>query len=155
MKHSVEHLFDETSVAEARARLGHDLSAAEAFAAVTLAATASDGYLSDSEVQTLCMTLSRMKLFNQMSDEAVAKMLDRFLGIIRQDCAGALFTLARQSLPVDLRETVFAVATDLVLVDGVVTQEERDFLTQLHQALAIPGGMAAEIVRVILIKNKG
>jgi uncharacterized tellurite resistance protein B-like protein len=133
----------------------HTLTAAEAFAAITLAATASDGYLSDSEVQTLSLSLSRMKLFQDYSDEATAKMLDRFLSIIRNENGNDLFTRAKQYLPHDLRETAFAVATDLILADGLVTDEEKIFLEQLHRSLEIPDNTALDIVRVILIKNKG
>jgi len=131
------------------------LTAAEAFAAITLAATASDGYLSDSEVQSLSLSLSRMKLFQDYSDDTTAKMLDRFLGIIRNEDGNELFLRAKQYLPHDLRETAFAVATDLVLADGLVTDEEKTFLEQLHRSLEIPDSIALDIVRVILIKNKG
>ena len=131
------------------------ISPAEAFAAITLAATASDGYLSESEVQALSLGLSRMKLFRDYSDEAIAKMLDRFLGMLRNDAGENLFEKAKQYLPKDLRETAFAVATDLILADGLVADEEKNFLEQLHRSLEIPDAIALDIVRVILIKNKG
>lgn len=134
---------------------GNTMTAAEAFAAITLAATASDGYLSDPEVQSLSLGLSRMKLFQDYSGEAIAKMLDRFLKIIRNEDSDALFDRAKQYLPHELRETAFAVATDLILADGLVTDEEKAFLEHLHRSLEIPDNTALDIVRIILIKNKG
>ena len=131
------------------------MSSAEAFAAITLAAIASDGYLNDAEVQALSLGLSRMKLFQTYSDEARAKLLDRFLTLIRQDGFSKLFERAKSYLPKDLRDTVFAVATDLILADGLVTDEERQFLEQLQRSLELSDEAALEIVRVILIKNKG
>ncbi|MGH8002986.1 MAG: tellurite resistance TerB family protein, partial [Brasilonema sp.] len=59
------------------------------------------------------------------------------------------------SLSYDLREAAFAVATDLVLTDGVFLQEEQDFLNDLYQALGISADIATQIVQVMLIKNRG
>lgn len=58
-------------------------------------------------------------------------------------------------MPHYLHETAFAVATDLVLADGDVTEEEEKILTYLSQSLNIPENTANEIVRVMLIRNKG
>lgn len=131
------------------------LSAAEAFAAITLAAIASDGYLSDEESHGISFTLSRMKLFRSYSDDVMRRMFDKLLSILKRQGAGALFDAALESLPHEMRPTAFAVATDLILADGVVTQEEQNFLNQLHQALDIPGDTALQIVEVMMIKNKG
>lgn len=131
------------------------LSAAEAFAAITLAAIASDGYLSEEESHGISFTLSRMKLFRSYSDDVMRRMFDKLLSILKRQGASALFNAALESLPHEMRPTAFAVATDLILADGVVTQEEQDFLNRLHQALDIPGDTALQIVEVMMIKNKG
>ncbi|MGB3401800.1 MAG: hypothetical protein WBA77_03850 [Microcoleaceae cyanobacterium] len=62
---------------------------------------------------------------------------------------------AVESLPHYLHETAFAVTTDLVLADGEVTEEEENILTYLSQMLNIQESTAQEIVRIMLIKNKG
>lgn len=131
------------------------LSPAEAFAAITLAAIASDGYLSDEEARSISSSLDRMKLFRSYSDDVMRKMFDKLLGILRRDGFAELFNSAKESLPHELRETAFTIATDLVLADGIVTEEEQDFLNQLHQALDISGDTALQIVEVMLIKNRG
>jgi uncharacterized tellurite resistance protein B-like protein len=82
-------------------------------------------------------------------------MFDKLLAILRRDGIDVLFNAAKKSLPDDLREAAFAVATDLVLADGVVSQEERDFLNDLYQALGISSDIATQIVQVMLIKNRG
>lgn len=130
-------------------------SPAEAFAAITLAAIASDGYLSDEEAQGLSFLLSRMQLFRSYSDDVMRRMFDKLLNLLKREGVGALFNSALASLPYDLRPTAFAIATDLVLADGVVTETEQDFLNQLHQALEISDDLALKIVEVLLIKNKG
>ncbi|GAA6619032.1 tellurite resistance TerB family protein [Scytonema sp. NUACC26] len=131
------------------------LTPAEAFAAITLAATASDGYLSDEEARSISATLSRMKLFRSYSNDVINRMFDKLLGVLRREGLDTLFNLAKESLPYDLKEAAFAVAADLVLADGIVTREEQDFLNDLCYALDISRNIATQIVEVMVIKNRG
>ena len=55
----------------------------------------------------------------------------------------------------DLTETAFAIATDIVLADGEVTEEEQKLLNDLFQLLEIPEETAIKIIDVMLIKNQG
>jgi tellurite resistance protein len=146
-------LFDKMSSAQSQVQ--DAFTPAEAFAAITLAATASDGYLSEEEARAISSTLSRMRLFRSYSHDVIIRMFDKLLGILKGDGIDVLFNAAKDSLPNDLREAAFAVATDLVLSDGIVSQEERDFLNDLYQSLGISSDIATQIVQVMLIKNKG
>ncbi|MEC4881864.1 MAG: tellurite resistance TerB family protein [Scytonema sp. PMC 1070.18] len=146
-------LFDK--VFGAQSQVQEHLTPAEAFTAIALAATASDGYLSDEEARGISSTLSRMKLFRSYSNDVINRMFDKLLSILRREGIDTLFNLAKESLPYDLREAAFAVATDLVLADGIVTREEQGFLNDLYQALGISGDTATQIVEVMLIKNRG
>jgi tellurite resistance protein len=146
-------LFDKVFATQSQVQ--EVLSPAEAFAAITLAATASDGYLSEDEARGISSALSRMKLFRSYPNDVIGRMFDKLLGILRRDGIDRLFNIAKESLPEELREAAFAVATDLVLVDGVVTQEEKEFLNDLYYALGISGEIATQIVEVMLIKNRG
>lgn len=130
------------------------LSPAEAYAAIALSAIASDGYLTDAEVHVLLNTLKRMPLFRHYSDDVMWQMFAKLFGIIRREGVGTLFNSAKQVLPGEFRESAFAVATDLVLVDSLVVEKEREFLTQMHQALDIANDTAFKIVEVMLIKNR-
>ena len=131
------------------------LNAAESFAAVALAAVASDGYLSDEEAQSIPIILSRMKLFQTYSDDMMRKLFDKLLSKLKRDGVSALFHAAKDALPESLRHTAFAVATDLVLADGVVTDEEKVFLDELYRALEVSEELANKIIDVMLIKNHG
>ena len=145
-------------------RMQEAFTTTEAFAAISLAAIASDGYLSQQRTDDITSALLRIKVFSNYSDEAVssesirgaiAQMLDKLLGILRRDGFNVLFNTAKESLPQNLREAAFAVATDLVLSDSVVTEEERNFLNDLHQALNIDSTTATKIVETMTIKNQG
>ncbi|MFQ3628974.1 MAG: tellurite resistance TerB family protein [Cyanobacteriota bacterium] len=130
-------------------------SPAEAYAAIALAAVASDGYLADEELSGLMNTLNRMQLFRSYSSDIMRRMFDKLFSILRRDGIGVLFAIAKDSLPFELKESAFAVATDLVLADGRITQEEQQFLDDLYQALGVSEAAAEKIVDVMLIKNRG
>lgn len=131
------------------------LGPAEAFAAVTLIAVAADGYCTESEVRALSTTLSRMQLFRSYPTDVMRKMIERLQSMLQREGIEVLFKVAMATLPDELKETSFAVATDIVLADGEVTQEEEKLLNDLYRALEISEELAVKIIDVMLIKNKG
>lgn len=146
-------LFDQVSGIRKQSQI--TLSPAEAFTAIALVAVASDGYLADAEAQAVSTTLSRMKLFNSYPGDVIRKMIDRLLGIMERQGINALLNAAVAALPHDLQETAFAVATDIVLADGEVTEEEETLLNNLCSALDISEEIALKIINVMIIKNRG
>jgi hypothetical protein len=149
-------LFDKASAQNAPSDPpGESLSAAEAFASVAMVAIAADGYLSDQEAEDMNVMLSRMKLFSSYPNDVLHRMLDNLLSQLKQDGPNQLISRAKAALPDDLRETAFAVATDLVLSDRTVTQQEQAFLDDLYRILEIPDEIAFKIVQVMTIKNHG
>jgi len=82
-------------------------------------------------------------------------MLNKLIGLLKKQGADALLGMAKDALPQDMRETAFAVATDLALADGELASQEKDVLTRLQQSLGIPEEKAVSIIEVMLIKNKG
>jgi len=83
------------------------------------------------------------------------RMFDKLLSVLKLQGPSTLIDLAKAQLPQDLRETAFAIATDLVLSDGTVTSQEQAFLDDLYRILEIPGDTALQIVQVMTIKNRG
>jgi tellurite resistance protein len=146
-------LFDKIS--QTRQQTEVTLGPAEAFAAIALIAVAADGYINDSESQVLSMTLSRMQLFRSYPNDVMKKMLDRLLMLLQRQGVQALFNAALAMLPDELKETVFAVTTDIALADGEISQEEEQLLNDLYSALGLSEEMALKIIDVMLIKNKG
>ncbi|AUB40001.1 Tellurite resistance protein [Nostoc flagelliforme CCNUN1] len=146
-------LFDAVLGTESQTQTA--LNPAEAFAVIVLAATASDGYLSVEQANSITFVLSQMKLFKSYPHETMNKLFEKILGILEGDGFNTLFNAAKDSLSQDLREAAFAVATDLVLAEGIVAEEEKNFLNDLYQALGVSSEIAVQIVQVILIKNRG
>ena len=145
-------LFDAVLGTESQTQTA--LNPEEAFAVIVLAATASNGYLSVEQANSITFVLSRMKLFKSYPHEMINKLFEKILGILEGDGFNTLFNAAKDSLSQDLREAAFAVATDLVLAEGIVADEEKNFLNDLYQALGVSSEIAMQIVQVILIKNR-
>ncbi|NEO85903.1 MAG: tellurite resistance TerB family protein [Spirulina sp. SIO3F2] len=131
------------------------LGPAEGFAAIMLLVVAADGYLADDEIRLLNTNLCRMRLFRSYSDDVMRRMFDNLCGTLRRDGANVLFDAAIATLPHDLYDTAFAIATDLVLADGQVTKEEEDLLGSLCRALNLEDAMVNKIIEVMMLKNKG
>lgn len=146
-------LFDKLS--NTRSTETITLGPAESFAAIALIAVAADGYVTESESQAITTIFSRMQLFRSYPGDVMRKMIDRLLGILRKDGAKALFDAAIETLPHELRETAFAITTDIALADGEVSEEEEALLNDLYNALDISEETALKIIDVMLIKNKG
>ena len=64
-----------------------------------------------------------------------------------EDGVTALFGLAKQALPVNLRETAYAMACDLAAADGVLKRRELRYLQELRIELNIDRLSAAAIER--------
>ncbi|NER91181.1 tellurite resistance TerB family protein [Moorena sp. SIO3A2] len=146
-------LFDKISISRQHSQT--TLGPAEAFAAIALIAVAADGFAASSEVQAIITALSRMQLFRSYSADVMARMFERLLMLLQRQGSEPLLSAALKSLPYELQATAFAIATDLTLADGEVTDEEEEFLKELYHALEISEETAIKIIDVMLIKNQG
>jgi tellurite resistance protein len=131
------------------------LNKEEAFAAIPLATIAADGNISEEEVLGIITALTRMKLFANHDAKKMNSMFNKLIGVIKRQGVDALVTSSKETLPPELRETVFAVSADLALADGILEKAEKDILTKIQQTLGVPEDVAIKIIEVILIKNKG
>lgn len=131
------------------------LNKQESFAGVLLCAVASDGHISDEEAQGLVTIISRMKMFNNWDGKQFNNMMNRLIGMLKREQLDKFLAKTVEHLPDDLKATAFANACDLVLADGVVEDEEKDFLDKLQKQLDLDGDTALDIVNIMIIKNRG
>jgi hypothetical protein len=127
----------------------------EAYAAITLLAIASNGYLANEELDAITSHLSRMHLFHHFRPDTMQRMYAKLFDIMRKDGADVLLESAKETLPIELRESAFAMCCDLTLSDGVMAKDEQTFLQQLHQVLDISSETADRILSVMAIRNRG
>ncbi|NJM63844.1 MAG: tellurite resistance TerB family protein [Oscillatoriales cyanobacterium RU_3_3] len=130
-----------------------ELTSSEALTAISVLAVAADGQISEEERQTLAA--NHIRLFRSYSGEQFQELFKKVLNLSRQYSPAEVFAAAKTALTPQLRTTAFAIATDLVLVDGVFTQEEKEFLIELSAALDISEEMGKKIIDVMSIKNCG
>lgn len=134
---------------------GKGITKQEAFAGILLAAAAADGHISEEEAQGLWTAIERMKLFSNFTPDKFNKMMDTLLKILKKGGPDMLVDKCAPALPDELRETAFANACDIVLADGVVEDDEKEMMERLQHKLEISGDDAMDIVRVMVIKNRG
>lgn len=130
------------------------LSEPEAFAAVAVAAIASDGNISPEEIQRTVTDLSTIQLFRSYDLRDLANTLNKVAGLLRRRGPAPVIEAVKAALGQEHLETAFFVAADLVLADGVVEAEEKKFLEELQRTLQIDEATALKIVDVVLIKNR-
>lgn len=131
------------------------LTEAEGMAGIALCAVAADGQITDEEAAGLGTTLSRMQLYSGMSNKQVNDVFGKLVKVIRQSGVDQLLTLSAASVRPELKATAFAVAADLVMADGHVAGQEKQFLEKIQRTLGVDDPTALKIVEVIAIKNKG
>ena len=127
----------------------------EGFAGTLLAASACDGHMADEELQGLFTILTRMKMFQHTAPQKFSSMFDRLMGVLKRGGPEKLLDLAVVAVPPELRETVFANACDIVLADGIVEPDEKEFIDSLLLKLELDRKRAADIVQVMVYKNQG
>jgi len=129
-------------------------TAAEAFAAIALAAVACDGELASLEARSLRQQLEFREPYCQLSDQAMGELLDRLLQLLREQGWEALVSQAAPLLTPEAAETALAVAAALTQADHVESKAEQTFLVTLSQALAVESERARVIVDVVAILNR-
>lgn len=128
-----------------------NLTPPEALLLISVLAVAADGKLSDVEQETLEIHYHRFT--GEASPPAFREHLNHLCQITTQYAYEDILETAKKILSPRLRETAFAIAVDVVLADGVFTTDEKQFITELWNALAIPDEIGQKIIDVMVIKN--
>jgi len=127
----------------------------EGFAGTLLAASACDGHIADEEVQSLITTLIRMKMYQHVPPQRFSSMMDRLLGVLKRGGPEKLIEMSVPVVPPELRETAFANCCDVVLADGIVEPDEKEFIDNLMIKMELDRTRAKTIVQVMVFKNQG
>lgn len=130
------------------------LTMREAVTAILVAAVAADGTLVEQEAERLNALLPSMRLFRQTSAAHLQRLTETALDIIGSTGPDTLLPACAEVIPASLRAPLFALAVELVIVDGDVSATETRFVDSLKSALAIDDEIAANIIEVLLIKSR-
>ncbi len=131
------------------------LSPQESFAGILLAASACDGHISEDEIIQLFAALFRMKLFRNVNEKQFNKVWNKLMSVLKKNGSDALVDGCCETIPAELHKAAFANACNIVLADGVLESDEKDFIDRLSQKLNLDPKTAKTIAQVMVIKNKG
>ncbi len=123
-----------------------ELSSEEGVAAIAIVAAFADADGSDLEAAAMAGMLADIDIFDDYSLDELSEMVSELTVIADRDGLGALFNAAVESLSDDLLAIAFAAGVTMVIIDGEVPDEEKDFIYQLQQALEISDEEAIEII---------
>jgi tellurite resistance protein len=131
------------------------LNKQDAFLAVLLITVAADGHISSEECESVVGVSNRMSLLKGMSAEQFNSSIRNLQGLQQKHGSGWLLSKAAEVMPSDLRQTAFAIAADLVFADGSIESDEESALEAIQSAMQVPDDLAAKIIEVLVIKNRG
>ena len=127
----------------------------EAVAAILYLVVTADGNIAPEEEALVIAASNRMKLLRKQSIDEFNGMVEKVREAIKGSGRDAVLAAGVKGLPAGLRETVYALAADVVFADGVVLAEENDFLRKVQEALEVPDDLATKVLEVMRIKNSG
>jgi hypothetical protein len=127
----------------------------EAIGSLLVAAIAVDGTVTTSEAVRIGDILGTCRLLRQTEDGSTRALAHRAIVLLTEYGLPAILTGCAKVIPSDVRPTVFALATDLVLTDGRLGDREKVFIDELQAVLRIDDAMTKKIIEVLLIKNRG
>lgn len=135
------------------ARKTASLPPAEAFTVIVLFSAMGDGRLEEEEMDIIVNVLARMNTFRSYRG-SMKQLLDKSMKYLTSNPAEALAE-SIASLPKDLHDTAFAVAVDIIMSDGNVSESEEVAMLLLADKLSVTKAKAKKIIEVMVIKNKG
>jgi tellurite resistance protein len=112
---------------------------AEAFATVIVFAAIADGILVEEEKDIIVNVLRRMKIFKDYRGD-IKQLILKSVQSLRENPPEEVLREAIASLSPELHETAFAVAVDIIMSDGIVTEREQKILDLLADKLSVKGG---------------
>ncbi len=142
-----------------KAPVGRELSDAslsvdEAMVVVMFGAVLSDGLIGVEEAKRLDDVVAASPLKWRRDAAGTRVMGARAARLFARRGTDAVLALCADVIPRPLLATAFALAADLLLVDGQVGPWERSYIDHLQRAFTIDDDVALRIVEVILIKNR-
>lgn len=130
------------------------LTAAEAFAAIPLAAVCCDQHFSKDEAWVIREQLLGRSAYRAMEPYAFGLLISRLLKRFREDSWQGLIAAAAPALTPAQQETAFGLACQLIHCDRDVSEPEREFLIALSGILDLSEARASQIVEVCALLHR-
>jgi tellurite resistance protein len=125
----------------------------DAFIALLIVAMDASGHVSAEEAARAHHIIWSTRRFRRRSGETVGRRIERVRSLIERHGSSTIIEESARKIPSRQRRAAFAIAADLVLVDGRLERSERRFLERLAAQLRLSLATATRILDVIRIKN--
>ena len=124
----------------------------EAWVGILYSCISADNQIKDSETVALTrLLLSKEKFIGIDLAPLYAKAFNLKMEMGQLKYISACCEVIKQ----EDTETLFALALEMLLSDGVLGEEEKNVIELLSQQLKLDKGMISKIIEVIFLKNKG
>ena len=131
------------------------LNEQKAIIIIVMAAFAVGGEcFSRAKIKGASQICSRSPIFLANSSEETNAYIKFALNIL-SNLGERAIEIAAEALPPKLRETAFALATEMILTEGVLDDEKSAFLLRLLKTLQISEDLAGKILLVSIIRSRG
>ncbi|HET8728625.1 MAG TPA: tellurite resistance TerB family protein [Alphaproteobacteria bacterium] len=118
-------------------------------------AAASNGDMTDREIHTLGEMVNFLPVFRTFDHDRLPRLTRETVDLMRdEDGLDKALDAIETALPEHLRETAYAIACDVIAVDGQASQEELRLLEMLRDHLDIDRLHAAAIERGARVRNR-
>ncbi|PIF63282.1 tellurite resistance TerB family protein [Flavobacterium sp. 11] len=124
----------------------------EAWVGILYSCISADNQITDSETAWLSRVLhSKQKFVGIDMAPLYAKSFNLRMELGQLKYISACCELIKE----EDKETVFALALEVLLADGTLEKEEKNLIEVLSNRLKIDADMTSKIIEVIFLKNKG
>jgi uncharacterized tellurite resistance protein B-like protein len=127
----------------------------ESVIALLFLVVTADGTIAPCEEELVVAASNRMKLLKEQVVPEFNAAVQKVRDAIDSKGRPEVFAVAVKGLPAELRETVYALAVDIVFADGSAASEELTFLREIQESLAVSDDLATKVIEVMRIKNRG
>jgi hypothetical protein len=120
-----------------------------------VAAAEADREVADAEINLIGDLVNHLPIFKGVDRAAMTAMATRGSNLLAQ--AGGsdqVFDLIRHALTMPLRETAYALACDVIAVDGRRNRAEMRVLERIRAQLAVDPAMARAIEQIVEVRFK-
>lgn len=120
----------------------------DSLVALMIAISASDATIRTAELVSIERIVDHMPVFADYDKDRLKQVSTAVFDLFEEeDGLDALFGLVRDSLPVKLNETAYALACDVAAADGLLGEQELNLLAEIRYELSIDRLNAAAIER--------
>jgi uncharacterized tellurite resistance protein B-like protein len=124
----------------------------EAWVGILYSCISADNLITDSETATLSRVLHSKQKFIRID---IAPLYAKSFNLRTELGQLKYISACCELIQEEDRETVFALALEVLLADGILEKEEKNVIEVLSNHLKIKAEMTSKIIEVIFLKNKG